>query len=64
MQGLERAINTYQSENPCPTIPTNRMKEEKRKWMKEQTQMERAAMPIKKAYLDTLKTQTYHNTYQ
>ena len=31
MQGWERAINTYQSEDPSPTIPTHRMKEEKGK---------------------------------
>ena len=30
MQGWEKVINTlYQSEDPSPTIPTHRMKEEK-----------------------------------
>ena len=31
MQGWERAINTHQSEDPNPTTPTHRMKEEKEK---------------------------------
>ena len=29
MQGWERAITPYQSEDPSPTIPTHRKKEEK-----------------------------------
>ena len=28
MQGLERALTPYQSEDPSPTIGTHRMKEE------------------------------------
>ena len=31
MQGWERVINTYRSEDRCHAIPTNRMKEEKGK---------------------------------
>ena len=53
MQGWERPIYTYQSEDPIPTIPTYKMNEKKGTTVEEN--IERAAQAIKKALAQLLK---------
>ena len=50
MQDWERAINTYQSEDPSTATPTHGMKEEKGKTAGDK-RGERAARPIKNHWI-------------